>query len=157
VWCFCRPLLVSEVLVSTWLLLQLFPSSCVQRTGCVASGLNHPHTRSGGLPPCMYITRAWMDPVGSTGFLTTASTRIAPWTVAQILATCRFAWLYLRRPFGFRQFPPVGGVAPVLSPWLLPIFNACRPSSGATWLYLAVWAISSRGVLAPVFHPGVYI
>jgi hypothetical protein len=126
-----------------------------------------------------------VDPVGSAGFLTNASTRIFPWAAAHpgfgpmpfcvvisrrlgyflpwcagpyVLSFVMSPIFYVCRPAAARHghISPFGLFPPVVC-WLqCPLFCyvshflCLPPSSGSTWPYLAVWAISSRGVLAHV-------
>jgi hypothetical protein len=64
------------------------PSGFVQRTGCGACGLGHPH-QVWWAPP-MYIARAWcLAPVSSAGMSTYLRLQ-APRAFAQVFAHCRF-------------------------------------------------------------------
>jgi hypothetical protein len=103
-----------------------------------------------GLVGTSHIHSSCLAPVSFAGFLTNASASIATWAFAQVLPNAalrgrfRAVWAIFAR-----------GVLDLLCSLLCSVrFSCLPPSSGTTWLYLAVWTISSScGVLAPVLSP----
>jgi hypothetical protein len=67
------------------LLLQLLPSGCVQRTGCAAFGLGHPHQHMRGLVGSPHVHNSCLAPVRAPVFFTAFLTNAPPsWAFAQV-------------------------------------------------------------------------